>query len=139
MNNYASIDASTTRRSYTMLAGIPHEFTAEGPALERDLPLDHKRQVLLFFKEALHNVQRHSGATHAEITIAGDAKNFRLTIHDNGCGFDPAAPGSGAGMTGMKQRAKTLGGRLTIESTPGHGATLTLEVPWRSSRKSAAR
>lgn len=123
----------------SMLAGIPHEFTAEGPALERDLPLDHKRQVLLFFKEALHNVQRHSGATHAEITITGDAKNFRLIIHDNGCGFDTAAPGSGAGMTGMKQRAKTLGGRLTIASTPGSGATLTLEVPWRSARKSAAR
>lgn len=123
----------------SMLAGIPHEFTADGPSLERELPLDHKRQVLLFFKEALHNVQRHSGATRAEITITGDAKNFCVTIHDNGCGFDPAAPGSGAGMTGMKQRAKTLGGRLTIASAPGSGTTLTMEVPWRSARKSAAR
>ena len=122
----------------SMLAGVPHEFIAEGPALDRDLPLGHKRQVLLFFKEALHNVQRHSDATHAEVTIAGDAKYFRLTIQDNGRGFDPAAPVSGAGMTGMKQRAKTLGGRLAILTSPGNGTTLTLEVPWRSSRKSAA-
>ena len=123
----------------SMLAGIPHEFTSDGPALERELPLDHKRQVLLFFKEALHNVQRHSHATHAEVSINGDAKNFRLTIHDNGCGFDTTAPGSGAGMTGMKQRAKTLGGRLTIASAPGTGTTLTMEVPWRPIRRNAAR
>lgn len=121
----------------SMLAGIPHTFTADCPSLERALPLDHKRQVLMFFKEALHNILRHSGATHADVTVGGDAKSFHLTIRDNGCGFDPAAPRAGAGMTGMKQRAKTLGGRLTIESQPGHGTTLTMEVPWRSSRKTA--
>ena len=123
----------------SMLAGIGHQFTADGPALARELPLDHKRQVLLFFKEALHNILRHSSATHAEVAVAGDVKYFRLTLKDNGCGFDAAAPVSGAGVTGMKQRAQTLGGKLIIESSPGHGTTLTLEVPWRPARKSAAR
>jgi signal transduction histidine kinase len=123
----------------SMLAGIEHEFRAEGPALERELPLEHKRQVLLFFKEALHNVMRHSGATHAEVCISGDDRFFHLRIHDNGCGFDPCCPASGAGVTGMKQRALTLGGRLHIESAAGCGTTLALEVPWRAPRKSAAR
>jgi signal transduction histidine kinase len=123
--------------AHSMLAGIPHEFNADCPSLRNELPLEHKRQILMFFKEALHNIIRHSGAAHAEISMSGDEKHFRLVVHDNGCGFDPAAPRAGAGMTGMKQRAKTLGGRLHIETAPGEGTTLTLEVPWRSSRKSA--
>lgn len=122
----------------SMLAGIPHEFTADSPALSRELPLEPKRQVLLFFKEALHNILRHSAATKAEVRVTGDDKYFRLLIRDYGCGFDPASPRSGAGLTGMKQRAKSLGGRLSIETSPGCGTSLTLEVPWRSPRKSAA-
>lgn len=125
--------------SASMLAGIPHEFTADAPATQRDLPLEPKRQILLFFKEALHNIIRHSAATKAEIRITGDEKYFRLLIRDYGCGFDPAEPRSGAGLTGMKQRAKTLGGRLSIDTAPGCGTSLTLEVPWRTPRKSPAR
>jgi signal transduction histidine kinase len=124
--------------AHSMLAGVPHEFKADCPSLRNELPLEHKRQILMFFKEALHNIIRHSGAPSAEISMSGDEKNLRLVVHDEGCGFDTAAPRAGAGMTGMKQRAKTLGGRLGVDSGPGKGTTLTLEVPWRSSRKSAA-
>lgn len=123
----------------SMLTGTPHEFIADCPALERQLPLEHKRQMLMFFKEALHNIIRHSGATRVDISVTGDQKAFRLVICDNGCGFDSTAPRAGAGLTGMKQRAKTLGGRLHIETGAGQGTRLILEVPWRSSRKSAAR
>ena len=122
----------------SMLAAVEHTFSAGG-ALQRDLPLEPKRQVLLFFKEAMHNIQRHSRATQASVEVGGDEKHFRLTIHDNGRGFDPAEPRSGAGVTGMKERAKTLGGRLTIETSPGNGVKLTLEVPWRAPRKLAPR
>lgn len=115
----------------SMLAGMEHQFTADVPALQRELPLDHKRQVLMFFKEALHNVQRHSHATRANVLINGDERHFCLTVCDNGCGFDPAAPRTGVGMTGMKQRAKTVGGRLEIDTAPGTGTTLVLEVPWK--------
>jgi signal transduction histidine kinase len=123
----------------SMLGGIEHTFLANGPALERDLPLDHKRQVLLFFKEALHNIQRHSRTCRAEVAVTGDERCFRLKVQDFGCGFDAAAPASGAGVTGMQQRAQTLGGRLIIESAPGLGTTLLLEVPWRAVRKRVAR
>lgn len=122
----------------SMLAGIPHETTADTDSLRNQLPLEHKRQILMFFKEALHNIIRHSGAARADISISGDEKQMKLIVHDDGCGFDTAAPRAGAGMTGMKQRAKTLGGKLNVQSAPGTGTTLTLEVPWRSSRKSAA-
>ncbi|HEX2747765.1 MAG TPA: sensor histidine kinase, partial [Verrucomicrobiales bacterium] len=124
--------------AHSMLAGIPHEFKADCPTLKNELPLEHKRQILMFFKEALHNIIRHSGAARAEISMSGDEKNLRIVVHDEGCGFDAAAPRAGAGMIGMKQRAKTLGGRLAIKTAEGQGTTLTLEVPWRSPRKSAA-
>jgi signal transduction histidine kinase len=114
---------------------VGHEFVTEPAAAGRELPLEHKRQVLMLFKEALHNIIRHSGATRAGIRVGGDERWFRMVITDNGKGFDPAAPRSGAGVVGMKQRATTLGGKFTVESAPGAGTTLTLEVPWKPPRK----
>ncbi len=113
-----------------MLAAIPHDFETDSDALSRELPIEHKRQVLLFFKEALHNVQRHSAATHTAVRVGGTMKSFRLLIADNGRGFNSAEPRSGAGVTGMTQRAKTLGGSLKLQTGPGKGTTLILEVPW---------
>ncbi len=122
----------------SMLAGVEHTFVSGGPALECSLPLEPKRQVLLFFKEAMHNIQRHSHANRAAVEIGGDDKYFRLSIEDNGSGFNPAEPRSGAGVTGMKQRAKSLGGRLSITTAPGQGVKLLLEVPWKGPRKLAS-
>jgi signal transduction histidine kinase len=124
--------------SASMLAGIEYEFVTEPQTAGRELPLEHKRQVLMLFKEALHNIIRHSGATRAGVRVGGDEKWFSLTVSDNGCGFDPTVERSGAGVTGMRQRAETLGGSFTVESSPGAGTTLTLRVPWKAPRKNGA-
>lgn len=114
----------------SMLAAVPHDFTVD-PAVEgRPLPLEFKRQVLLVFKEALHNLMRHANAGHAVVRVGGTTAQFTLEIEDNGRGFDAARPVSGAGLTGMKQRASTLGGILEITSAPGSGTRLRLAVPW---------
>lgn len=116
--------------AHSMLAAVPHEFSVD-PAVEgRALPLEFKRQVLLVFKEALHNLMRHAHATHATVKVGGDATQFVLELEDDGRGFDPAAPVSGAGLTGMKQRAATLGGRLEVFSSPGGGTRMMMVVPW---------
>ena len=114
----------------SMLAAVPHEFTVDPAVQGRALPLEFKRQVLLVFKEALHNLMRHASAGRAVVKVGGDATQFTLELEDDGRGFDPAAPVSGAGLTGMKQRAATLGGRLDIESRAGGGTRLKLAVPW---------
>ena len=114
----------------SMLAAVPHEFTVDPAVQGRALPLEFKRQVLLVFKEALHNLMRHASAGRAVVKVGGDATQFTLELEDDGRGFDPAAPVSGAGLTGMKQRAATLGGRLDIDSKPGGGTRLRLVVPW---------
>ena len=114
----------------SMLAAVPHEFTVDPAVQGRTLPLEFKRQVLLVFKEALHNLMRHAQARHAVVRVGGDPAQFTLELEDDGRGFDPAAPFSGAGLTGMKQRVATLGGALTVVSARGKGTQLRLAVPW---------
>lgn len=119
----------------SMLAAIPHTFTVD-PAVEgRTLPLEFKRQVLLIFKESLHNLMRHASATHAVVTVGGNTDRFFLELEDNGRGFDPGVVCSGAGLTGMRQRAATLGGTLAVNAAPGSGTRLRLEVPWPHRRR----
>ncbi len=86
------------------------------------------RQVYLIFKEAVRNVARHSGAraTEVDLDVAGGA--LRLTIGDDGRGFDPAATYEGHGLVNMRRRAAAVGGTLEWRSAPGEGARLTLTV-----------
>lgn len=114
----------------TMLSSLKHEFTADMDDLAHDLPLEFKRQVILFFKEALHNLLKHSCATRARVHIDGDSRYFLLTVEDDGKGFDASELSSGAGLSGMRQRAETLKGSLKIDTSPGCGTRLLLEVPW---------
>jgi signal transduction histidine kinase len=98
------------------------EFPASiGPAAQR--------QVFLFFKEALSNVVKHSGATKVELASCLRDGEFRLVVADNGCGFDARTVSKGVGMGSIQARAESIGGRASIESAPGDGATVTLAVP----------
>jgi two-component system, NarL family, sensor kinase len=86
-------------------------------------------------QEALTNIARHASARR--VTVALDtgkapAAPVRLVVQDDGRGFDSSAPppdGTHVGLSGMRERARLLGGRLDIASTPGKGARLTLELP----------
>jgi ligand-binding sensor domain-containing protein/signal transduction histidine kinase len=95
------------------------------------LGIEARREVFLIFKEALHNVLRHAGATEVAIAIAIARGGLRLVVGDNGGGFDPDSPptGQGQGLLSMRRRATGLGGRLTIASTPGSGTRLELHLP----------
>ena len=91
-------------------------------------------QVLRIVQEALSNVRKHAGAARATVTVGGDGDGgLRVEVADDGRGFDPAAPPRpGAprfGLLMMRERAESVGGRLEIETTPGAGTRLRLEVP----------
>jgi len=94
-------------------------------------------ELLLFriAQEALRNVWRHSGASRAWITVDFSDDKTVLTIRDNGKGFelpkrvsDLAGTGK-LGLAGVEERAKLLGGSLTVDSELGKGTTVTVEVP----------
>ena len=86
-------------------------------------------------QEALTNIARHAKATRVEIDLAIDASGVTLKVWDDGCGFDTENKnsrghvGASLGLIGMHERARLLGGDLTIESQPGHGCTVRLRSP----------
>jgi len=91
-------------------------------------PMDSRREIFLFFKEALANIARHAKATVVECStrIAGD--QFELRIQDNGCGFEPGRTAQGMGLESLRERAGLLGGKVTIDSSAA-GTTIALLVP----------
>jgi signal transduction histidine kinase len=93
---------------------------------------DRAGEVLRIAQEALQNALRHAHATRVEVSLEAVDGRLRLAVADDGVGFDPAEPGLRSrrlGLTSMEERARALGGTLTIESQPGVGTTIALEVP----------
>ena len=96
----------------------------------RSLPLRVEAELFRIAQEALNNLRRHAKATEAKITLRLNKDSVRLTLRDNGQGFERRAVREGAqGLVGMRERAKLLGGTLTIESRMGQGTTVTATAP----------
>lgn len=93
-----------------------------------DLPDDHKTCIYRVVQEALHNIARHSGAKTVDITVQQDSDKIRLTIQDDGHGFD-ARTTRGLGLLGMEERVRHLGGAFEVASEVGHGTRLEVELP----------
>ncbi|MER5867930.1 GAF domain-containing sensor histidine kinase [Kitasatospora sp. NPDC002040] len=105
-------------------------FSSDGV---RTLPPGQEAAVLRVAQEALHNALRHSGAALVEVTLTGTpGRGARLRVHDDGHGFDPEAvrrEGRHLGLVSMRDRAAAVGGTLSLESAPGRGTAIELEVP----------
>jgi signal transduction histidine kinase len=82
-------------------------------------------------QEALTNVARHAGVQDVDVRLSADAAMLRLSIEDRGAGFDVqrVLERSAAGLSGMRERARLLSGRLTIDAAPLAGTRLLLELP----------
>jgi signal transduction histidine kinase len=79
-------------------------------------------------QEALQNVSRHSGASHATIGVRQSDGVLSLKIEDDGSGFDPLRT-RGMGLLGMDERVRQMAGRLEVQSNPGHGTTVLVSLP----------
>ncbi|MFI5722494.1 GAF domain-containing sensor histidine kinase [Streptomyces cyaneofuscatus] len=98
----------------------------------RALPAGQEEALLRVAQEALHNALRHSGAEHVDVTLTRRATATVLRVTDDGTGFDATAvrrAGRHLGLVSMRHRATSVGGRLTVVSEPGKGATIEMEVP----------
>jgi signal transduction histidine kinase len=81
-------------------------------------------------QEALHNVVQRSGATFARVELVADDQQLRLSIDDDGVGFDAAdSAHGGLGLASMRERLHAVGGDLRIESTVSRGARLEIRIP----------
>ena len=105
------------------------------PALTLRPPTDVETTCFRIAQEAMTNILRSAHATHVWLTIVVDAEELTLTVRDNGRGFDVAAVraramhGSSLGLLSMEERAALIGGRTTIESTPGQGTIVRAWLP----------
>lgn len=87
-------------------------------------------QLIRIVQEALTNVRRHAQASHVIIKSESNDDSLRMTIADDGCGFDPTAVcDERIGLRIMRERASSVGGRLHIESCAGEGTQITVEMP----------
>jgi signal transduction histidine kinase len=103
------------------VTGRPRRFA---PVIENNL--------LRVGQEAITNAARHARAKKLNVTLDFGEKLFRLTVRDDGAGFDPAKPppsSGGFGLVGIKERAAELKGELRIRSEPDKGTEITLTVP----------
>ncbi|MFI9650261.1 GAF domain-containing sensor histidine kinase [Streptomyces sp. NPDC052040] len=104
-------------------------FTGRGV---RALPAAQEEALLRVAQEALHNALRHSGAERVEVTLEKRGPGAVLRVMDDGGGFEPRSvrrAGRHLGLVSMRDRASGVGGTLTVESAPGKGTTIEMEVP----------
>ena len=107
-------------REFSINAAVPVDFKAHGEIES----LSDVRKTVLFriAQEALTNIMRHANASMVHLTLAGEASTVRLTISDNGCGFNTALidqnPKRGIGLRNIHERVEAVGGSLLLTSSP---------------------
>ncbi|MEO8146511.1 MAG: two-component regulator propeller domain-containing protein [Bacteroidia bacterium] len=105
---------------------IEHTFRADESLNEIKLSIENRRNFYLFFKETVNNLVKHADATRAEIHLTYDSKTIVLMIRDNGKGFDTSVEYNGNGINSMRNRAKEMYAKLSIESSAGNGTMIRL-------------
>ncbi|HTZ72525.1 MAG TPA: sensor histidine kinase [Candidatus Aquilonibacter sp.] len=105
---------------------------------DRNLRLPDRvcRELFQIYRESIHNVKKHAHASHVVVKLGQDETKVYLVIDDNGRGFSFSGTYSSEeldklrlGPISIKERTRGVGGTLTVESNPGHGARLTVEIP----------
>ena len=128
---------ATARRaaeSFQKESGIPVTFLGTGTPV--GLPQETALEVLQMLREALHNIQKHAGATRVAVALEKTDRGLEISIDDNGHGFNFAGTYTleelelmKLGPASLKRRARSLNAELVLESRPGRGAGLKFRIP----------
>jgi ligand-binding sensor domain-containing protein len=112
-----------------LLSGMEWTFTVQ-PGIQFDsYDLETRRHIFLMYKETLTNILRHAGATHCTITAAKSGQRVRLTIADDGVGFNVQEVKASNGLRNLLQRARAIGAMVTITSEEGKGTQIEVDLP----------
>jgi signal transduction histidine kinase len=125
----ADLDGASLPDALRRLAARHHATVdVTGPA--RALPAGPEVVALRSCQEALANARKHAGSPAAvSIALAYTDEALTVSVRDDGCGFDPAAPVGGYGLAGLRARAAEVGGTAQVRSTPGDGTIITVCLP----------
>lgn len=124
-------------QEFTQRTGIPCELAVGSPDLELKDP--QATAIFRILQESLTNVARHAKAQRVEVALGRADGAVTLSVRDNGRGFnldDPRRPNS-FGLMGLRERASLLGGEVRIESQPGRGTVLHVEIPLEEKAQAA--
>ena len=116
---------------YTAQSGIHVDFSHQGLDGRR-FGSEIETSVFRIVQEALTNIARYAGVASAAVSVSATETELTVKIEDHGAGFDPAAALAKhrtSGLGGMRERATLLGGRFSMQSAPGSGATIMATVP----------
>ncbi|MGB6219845.1 histidine kinase [Haloferula sp.] len=122
------LTAEMRRDSSRLLADLDYTLEFEGEEILRRMKRRRRIDLYLFYKEALVNVIRHSGATRVESRLVADSKRICLTVTDNGHGYSGSPPAS------LARRARMLGARFNLDSPDSGGTLVRLTLKTRSFR-----
>ncbi len=113
-----------------MLEPVDFLFSSPNETFDFETGLDFRRNLFLFYKECLQNIVKHAeaGTVQIKIEFSTDKNTLCLEVKDDGVGFDAGAQHEGNGLRNFKTRAEQMGGEMDIESAPGKGTTLRLNV-----------
>jgi len=115
-----------------------HDLAVDLFIKDRDLRIPDRicRELFQIYRESLHNIKKHADASHVVVKLEQDETKVSLVVDDNGRGFSFSGRYASdeldrlrLGPISIKERARGVGGMLTVESNPGHGARLTVEIP----------
>ncbi len=96
--------------------------------LDERLPPALEVEIYRLVQELLANARRHARARQVLVQLMRHGPEVQLVVEDDGCGFDPAAPRLGVGLRSVQARVQYLGGTLDVQSRPGHGTTVSIEL-----------
>jgi PAS domain S-box-containing protein len=124
---------AATVRGFCKELAAAHEFVIEFEShdVPRALPDDVALCLYRITQEALQNAIKHSGATGAKVELAANERELHLTVTDDGSGFDPQAIDArgSLGIVSMRERARMVRGRISVQSRPGEGTRIEVRVP----------
>jgi len=126
------LSAAIEWQAARVLAPAGLHFTAALAPLAESLPDSVATALFRIVQEAFTNVLRYAGAHSVHVSLRQADGQLTLSVADDGCGFDPAAVSSGDhfGLVGMRERVAALHGVLDIDSAPGEGTRISVQLPW---------
>jgi signal transduction histidine kinase len=94
-----------------------------------DTRFDGKLETLLYRSahELIHNAVKHARATHINVQLVQESARIALTVHDDGCGFDPSQTTDGTGLRNIRHRVAAFNGEFNTVSAPGAGMEISME------------
>lgn len=135
--HFDRLDLHTALKTYAKTYAKQYQIATTVTVTGSERMLYPKTKIFLFriIQEALSNVQKHAGASKVHVGVEIEKSRLTATIRDNGMGFDLPEVSrnpekwASLGLKGMTERARLLGGRTRIDTDPGQGTTIAVEIP----------